>query len=36
MTIEVSADPHEGELETCERRTELLEKLLDRRIILQN
>ncbi|HLW72336.1 MAG TPA: Ppx/GppA phosphatase family protein [Candidatus Binataceae bacterium] len=38
MTIEISADPHDGELEiwTCERRTELLEKLLDRRIILQN
>jgi len=38
LTIEVSADPHDGELElwTCERRTELLEKLLDRRIILQN
>jgi exopolyphosphatase/guanosine-5'-triphosphate,3'-diphosphate pyrophosphatase len=38
LILEINADPHAGELEiwTCERRTELLEKLLDRRIILQN
>lgn len=36
LTIEVSAGPRDGELEiwTCERRTDLLEKLLDRRIVL--
>jgi exopolyphosphatase / guanosine-5'-triphosphate,3'-diphosphate pyrophosphatase len=38
LTVEVSAGPRDGELEiwTCERRTELLEKLLDRRIVLLN
>jgi exopolyphosphatase/guanosine-5'-triphosphate,3'-diphosphate pyrophosphatase len=36
LTVEVSAGPRDGELEiwTCERRIDLLEKLLDRRIVL--